>query len=331
MNRLSLSLVICTYQRPHQVESLLISIKGQSLIPDEILIIDGSIDNKTQKAINNFQADNIPIRYVYIQPDQRGLTRQRNVGISLAHGEIIAFLDDDTIPNPEYFAHILSCFDRHPDAVGVGGLITTDLDWRPSNSNKKPSINVYRWKNWERPDGIRWRLRKILGLASSLPPGWMPPFGHGRPANYPPDQKDYLVEYVMGGSSAWRIDLFNSCLFSTYFQNYGLYEDLDFCIRAAKIGKIYLCTSAQLEHHHAPSGRPNVFNFGQMVVRNGWYVWRQRWPDPSLINRMKWWLITFLLAILRLPDFRGQGFKEALGRFSGCLSVLFNPPHEGSY
>ncbi len=324
---LKISLIICTYQRPNEVRRLLGALVKQSVLPEEIIIVDGSLDDKTEKITKEIERG-FCCRLVYILVDkaERGLTRQRNVGIKHANGEIIAFFDDDIIPNSNYFEEIIACFDRHPEAVGVGGQITTDLDWRPAATSKKPSLSVYRWENWERPDGIRWRLRKLFGLASNLPPGWMPPFGHGRPSNYPNDGKDHKVEFVIGAAYAWRKEIFTYCLFSTYFQNYGLYEDLDFCIQASKKGSIYLCTSAQLEHYHASGGRPNQFTYGKMVVRNGWFVWRQRWPDPKLIDRLKWWEITLLLALLRLFDIRSQGPKEALGRFAGCFDVLFDPP-----
>jgi len=325
----SISLIICTYKRPEIVKRLLESINDQIVLPGEIIVVDGSLDDRTEVSVSEVTGP-VSDRLIYIRVDEndRGLTRQRNVGIRRAHGEIIAFLDDDTVPEKDYFEQLLACFDRHPEAIGVGGQIITGSDWRPADLQKKPSNAAYRWENWEMPESYRWRIRKLLGLTSNLPPGWMPAFGHGRPSNYPSNGNDYPVEFVMGGASAWRKDLFSSCQFSNYFIGYGLYEDLDFCVRASGIGQIFQCTSAQLEHYHASGGRPNQFAYGKMVVRNGWFVWRRRWPNPKLIDRIKWWEISLLLAFLRLIDWRSQGTKEALGRFAGCFSVLFNPPRE---
>jgi hypothetical protein len=53
-----------------------------------------------------------------------------------------------------------------------------------------------------------------------------------------------------------------------------LYEDADFCFEGIKNGKLYLNTAAQLHHYHDVQGRPNQYQYGKMVVRNGWYVWR---------------------------------------------------------
>lgn len=326
---LKISLIICTYQRPDEVRRLLEALAKQTLLPDEIIIVDGSLDDKTGKIIKEI-AVTFHRRLVYILVDEndRGLTRQRNVGIKNATGEIVAFLDDDTIPNINYFEEIIVCFDRHPEAVGVGGQITTNIKWKQATTDAKPSLSVYRLEDWVRSDGIRWRLRKIFGLDSNLPPGWMPSFGHGRSAGYPPTGNDYPVEFIMGGASAWKRSLFSQIQFSHYFEGYGLYEDLDFSIRANRLGKIFVCTRAQLEHHHASGGRPDRFKYGKMVERNGWYVWRQRWPSPAVIDQVKYWAISFLLGILRLIDLRGGGPEEAFGRMVGAFSVFLNPPRE---
>ena len=323
----TVSLIICTYQRPESVRRLLDSIKDQSALPDEIIVVDASLDGETESVIKKVTRPVLDrLIYIHTGENDRGLTRQRNVGTKKASGEIIAFLDDDTVPEKDYFEQLVACFDRHPEAIGVGGQITTDLDWRPANLEKKPSFAVFRWENWEKPESIRGIIRKLLGLASNLPPGWMPPFGHGRPSSYPPDGNDHQVEFIIGASSAWKAEIFKEIQFSTFFYDYGLYEDLDFCIRAGRLGSIYLSTSSQLEHYHAPGGRPNPFSYGKMVTRNGWYVWRQRWPNPRWTDRAKWWVISLLMTLLRLIDFRNSGFKEAMGRITGLISILISSP-----
>lgn len=328
---LKFSLVICTYQRPNEIRRLLEAIAKQTTIPDEIIVVDGSLDDQTETVIKeNSGLLGDRLFYLHVQEAERGLTRQRNVGIRHAKGEIIAFLDDDTVPNINYFVEILACFQRHPEAIGVGGLITNETNWSPANLEKPPSLGIFRWKQWERREDFRWRLRKLLKLDSPLPPGWMPPFGHGRSGNYPPDDNDYQVEAIIGAAFAWRNKVFNVYQFSTYFEGYGLYEDLDFCIAALQEGSIYLCTRAQLEHHHASGGRPNQFRYGMMVVRNGWFVWRRRWRNPSTKDRIKWWTITFLLMLIRFFDFRDGGITEALGRIWGMTTVFLHSPKENT-
>jgi GT2 family glycosyltransferase len=327
-----LSLIVCTYQRPKEVHRLLQAISILDGQPDETIIVDGSDDYETQGVVDEiFGKSNISkLQYVRVPQEERGLTRQRNFGITRANGDMIAFLDDDTIPNKDYFSQILACFERHPDAIGVGGFITNEVHWQLKDVEHRAGISFFQFGNWVRREDFRWRLRRILGLDSPLPPGWMPPFSHGRSVGFlPPDGDDYQVELIMGGASTWRRSVFEEIEFSSYFDGYGLYEDSEFCLRASRLGPMFLSTSAKLEHHHASSGRPAHFRYGEMVVRNGWYVWRQSNPNPIWSDRMRWWVITILLTLARLSDvFRCKrgALSESLGRSAGMLSLSWDKP-----
>ena len=68
-----------------------------------------------------------------------------------------------------------------------------------------------------------------------------------------------------------------------------------------------------------------------LVVRNGWYVWRVKHPQPSFKNKLKWYQITVLLTGIRFLNIfttseRKEAFTEAIGRTVGILSLPFNKP-----
>jgi GT2 family glycosyltransferase len=135
----------------------------------------------------------------------------------------------------------------------------------------------------------------------------------------------------MGGVSSYKKEVFEKIQFSTYFEGYGLYEDMDFCLRVAKLGSLYVNTAAQLEHHHHEAGRPNKYSYGKMVVRNGWYVWHVKYPNPGLKARLKWNLNVIVLMKLRFINSitssdKKATFTEALGRLVGWFSLIFNKP-----
>lgn len=318
--------------RPQPLFKLLESVREQFLCPNEILIIDGSVDKKTEQILSKNKFDNLI--YFLVSDKNRGLTKQRNFGISKVDpsSEIVCFLDDDTVLEKDYFEQLLQTYQVHPEALGVGGYICNETQWDFVGADYNANINEFYFDGWKRQDGSRFILRKKLGLDSNCPPGYSSLYSHGRSVSFlPPSDKVYEVEMLMGGVSSFRKKVFDMMQFSTYFGGYGLYEDADFTLRVAKMGKLYLNTAAQLHHYHNASGRPNQYQYGKMVVRNGWYVWRIKNPKPVLKDQLKWHSITILLTLIRFSNTfttakRKQAFSEALGRTIGWWSLLFNKP-----
>ncbi len=332
LNKIPFSLIACTYKRPDALIKLLESIVRQSLYPDQILIIDGSPEDATKEILfdNNYHN----LEYFKVDAIHRGLTKQRNFGIQKVAetSKIVCFLDDDILLMPEYFKNLVSTYNEFSDAVGVGGYILDEVQWKRNPYEKEVQFDEFEMDGWIRKLGSRNALRKKLGLLSDQPPGFMPEFSNGLSIGFlPPSDKTYPVEFFMGGVASYRKELFKKISFSSYFEGYGLYEDMDFCLRASKIGQLYLNTGAQLYHYHEEKGRPNQFDYGKMVVRNGWYVWRVKYPKPNFKAQLKWHSIAFLLTLVRIgnvinTDRKKEALTESLGRIMGWLSLFYNKP-----
>jgi len=326
------SLIICTYKRPKALLTLLQSVKKQTLYPNEILIVDGSPDDFTEEMLaqNHF----LNLVYYKVEEKDRGLTKQRNYGIMRVSeaSEVVCFLDDDTVLEPKYFYEIINIFENVPEITGVGGVAINENKW----IQKKKNIQYDKKKYYQLDDFVikeasRNKIRSYFGLQSDKKSGIMPEFSHGRTCGYPLDGKNYVVDLLIGMSMSFRKEVTDSISFSTYFEGYGLYEDADFSIRSLKFGKNVICTKAQLEHHHDAAGRPNQYTYGKMVVRNGWYVWRVKYPNPSFKAKLKWHAITLLLTAIRATNVfttskKKEAFTETLGRITGWFSLIFNKP-----
>lgn len=329
---MNFSLIICTYQRPRSVHRLLESVRSQTCYPHQILVIDSSFDERTKLICRVHSIDNL--EYFKVEEKERGLTKQRNFGVKQVAEdiEVVFFLDDDTILSPWYFEEILKTYKENPGAMGVSGYITNEQEWKKVQGNYNPQKNEFTYDSWVRVEGKRFSLRRKFGLAPDVPPGYMPDFSHGYSTGFlPPSGKTYEVEMMMGGIASYKKEVFDSLSFSSYFEGYGLYEDADFSLRVSKMGKLYVNTAATVEHHHAPEGRPNMYLYGKMVVRNGWYVWRVKNPKPTFKARLKWHITSFLLTAVRLmnalkPKGQKEAFKEATGRFAGWLSLFLRKP-----
>lgn len=331
---MNFTLIICTYMRPTPLMDLLYSVQEQSVFPNQIIVVDGSKNLETKNILQQNSIRNL--NYFLVNQQERGLTKQRNFGIKKVNdeAEIIFFLDDDSVLNIDYFQKIIKTYVEYPDAVGVGGFIVNESLWTFVGEKYAPTIKEFCFDGWKTKDGIRFIARKILGLDSNEPPGYQSDFSHGRSLGFlPPNGKVYAVEQLMGGVSSFKKTVFEKNQFSEYFEGYGLYEDADFTIRVSKSSQLYLNTAATLQHYHAPDGRPNQYRYGKMVVRNGYYVWRIRNPNPKLIHVYKWNAITILLILIRFSNtFTADVTKskialsESIGRLVGLFSLIFRKP-----
>lgn len=326
------SLIVCTYQRSQPLITLLASVKEQALYPDQIIIVDGSLDTATQTALSKSEFKNL--EYYLVSPQYRGLTRQRNFGIQKVNPsmEVVCFLDDDIVLTPSYFKLLLGTYTTYPKALGVGGYIINEIQWTKVSQNYKPQASQYAYDGFVRQDGSRFVLRKKLGLDADRPPAYLPEFAHGRSVSFlPPSGKVYPVEQFMGGVASYKHKILKEEKFSEYFTGYGLYEDAEYTLRLSQKGPLYVNTAAQLYHYHDANGRPNKYTYGIMVLRNGWYVWRVRHPKPSLKARFKWHATAYLLTLIRFSNaLRGPSkkaaFTEAIGRTIGWWSLVINKP-----
>lgn len=94
----SATVAICTRDRPDDLRRCL---AGLARLPDEgqeILVIDSASQLRgTRSVVDEFAADLPTLRYVRLE--QRGLNRARNAALTQARGEIVAFIDDDAVPD----------------------------------------------------------------------------------------------------------------------------------------------------------------------------------------------------------------------------------------
>jgi len=318
--------------RPKSLLILLNSVSNQSLYPNEILIVDGSIDTKTKEFLSSETFENL--RYYLVDKKNRGLTKQRNYGISKVSNDskVIAFVDDDTKLSNNYFETLINTFKEDNSITGVGGVALNEYRWQLKNS--KVQYNNYKYYSFDGyvyKEGLRNVFRNYLGLQSNQFPGIMPKFSNGRTCGYPLTGKIYEVDLLVGMSFSFKREVFKNINFSDYFEGYGLYEDADYSLRALSFGKNVINTNIHLEHYHEESGRPNKYIYGKMVMRNGWYVWRVKYPFPSVKSRFKWNMIAFLLTIIRFSNIltsknKVAAFTESIGRTVGWCSLLFNKP-----
>ncbi|MDC9728753.1 MAG: glycosyltransferase family A protein [Methyloprofundus sp.] len=87
---MKISLIIPSYNRSHLLKRALQSVFEQSLLPDEVIVVDdGSTDDTAEMLRNLFP------QVIYLHQDNAGVSSARNLGIQHSTGSWIALLDSD--------------------------------------------------------------------------------------------------------------------------------------------------------------------------------------------------------------------------------------------
>jgi cellulose synthase/poly-beta-1,6-N-acetylglucosamine synthase-like glycosyltransferase len=117
MSELSLSVVLCTHDRPADLERCLTGLQGLRH-PVEIVVVDSASDPPAQELVAAFAARMPLLRYVY-EPAP-GLSSARNRGVRETASDVVAFVDDDAIPAGDWAQELLAAFER-PEVGCAGG------------------------------------------------------------------------------------------------------------------------------------------------------------------------------------------------------------------
>ncbi len=308
------TLIVPTYRRPQSIISLLERLIVLDDTPSEVIVVDGSPESDVvDQFLSWVKQKELPFDIKYIRSPS-GLTRQRNIGIEASCGDIIYFLDDDCLPETDYFKGIFKVFqqDINGKIGGVAGSIVNEMG---------------------QPLSLRWRLRMWLKLvskdgvpgkyyanASSVPKSLMNPF-----------IGNISTDILPGGASAFRREVFKEDRFSEFFAGYAQGEDLEMSLRIKIRWQLLWCGDAHVLHLHAPIGRPRPFDKGKMEIRNRYFIWKRHSHSPMFTDQIKFWADLFFIGALDLGRFIARPsqiylFVHCLGVLSGIFLCVFFPP-----
>lgn len=195
-----------------------------------------AVDHNPQllaKAARKFRAVTVVANKV-----SRGASGTRNTGVAASHGQVLAFLDDDTVAQPNWLEVLLQPL-ADPSVVGVGGRL------EPSWKTSRP---------WWLPLEFDW----VVGCSYL-----------GMPENTTP------VRNVWGNNMAIRRDVFDAIHgFRDDFGKIGSYsqpEDTDLCLRAAvhNGGGLWIYNPKAVACHQVPAYRTTLNFFLKRCYNEG--------------------------------------------------------------
>jgi glycosyltransferase involved in cell wall biosynthesis len=230
------SVIINTLDRRDSLERTLVALRDQRYSHFEVVVVDGPSVDGTAEMLRAFEG-----RARIAACPEANLGLSRNIGLQLAAGDIVAFIDDDAIPPPVWLELLVARYaDSHISAAGgpVFDVPLDRLEWQICTCTRLGVPNTDSTGPIERYQG--------------------------------PDADPFA--YLAGCNMSFRrsalreIGGFNSVLM------YG-YDDVDVCCRLIDAGHgIAYDDDAVVRHHRAPS----AVRDGRQIIRDPFSICHAR-------------------------------------------------------
>jgi GT2 family glycosyltransferase len=274
--RFSISVIIPTRNRPDDLENTVASLFRQTLLADQLIILDQSPEEDSRKRIENLFASassriKEAVRLSYLRDTTiASAAVARNRAMDVAEGTIWLFLDDDVELEADFVQATVETYRRHPDVAGVSGVVTNYLP--PPLSfrlwNAVFALGVFH----DERQGVYWRAD---GLGNSEP---------------------IPVRKFGGGLMSFRASAIQHLRFDPCLRGASEGEDVEFCSRLAPGSRLVINPRARLVHKLTPIARSQhhwIRREAKATTYLHWKCWRE-----GLLNRLCYWWFLFDYALV---------------------------------
>jgi GT2 family glycosyltransferase len=282
----SVSVIVVTWNGRHHLETCLPALIGQTLLPDEVIVVDNGSDDGTAEWLKD---EHVGVKLVALQQN-RGFAGGNLAGLEAASGEYIVLLNNDTRPEPAWLERLVRCAQAHP---GTGMIASHMTDWDGDYTDSAGDVI------------------NVLGRAHQR--------HKGRPLTDPPESDQ--VFSACAGAALYRRRMIEDVGFldETFFMNV---EDSDLAFRAQLRGwSAHFCADAIVRHRVSASqvvgSASNVF----YNARN--YVWSYYKNMPRELILKYGWLLLADLALKGATHLRQGTLRSYL---SGLLAGVRGIP-----
>lgn len=296
---MSITAVIPTRNRPQDLVKAVASILAQTRLPEELLIVDQSLDCRSRDAIQALMTSNPAITLTYVFDSCiSGLVEAKHVAANTALGNIVCFLEDDIVLEPEFLEQIMLGFEHNPDMMGCCGVITNP-----------PTQSIYYAVFFHFFHKGIYRDKRVGIYGASQ--------GHGHS----------LIESdcISGGLSAWRREVFLRVPIDCV-NGFHMYEDIDFSTRVFRSygGHLYINPNARLAHYFSPVNRLTQRVRQRRKMTECVVFFRKRRKIPWATLSMLWLLVGCLLEA-GLQSLKLRSVDPIVGYFQGVCDGFVKP------
>jgi GT2 family glycosyltransferase len=294
----SCSAIIPTRNRPTDLRLTVQTLLDQTLLPEEVIVIDQSPDEQSRKAVeeefqnardrNSFTPE---LKYV-LDSKIVGVSAARNRAMELCTKAIWLFLDDDIIIEREFVEELQIVYDENPEIHGVSGVIT---NYRlPQFVHRTWMSLFFRGPFLEKRLPIYWRADRLRNA------GLFPVAGFS------------------GGLMSFRSEVARTGKFDTRI---GDGEDVDFCLNLGIKANMVIAPRARLKHMSSPVGRSNDLWLSKFAATQGFLYeknWSHRWVNKIYLG----WLCVGLFSAAFLSCWKRRSFAPIVSTFKSLRAGM---------
>lgn len=298
--RLNVSVLIPTKSRPDELAMAVRSVLEQTSLPVELLILDQSLDDRGRRLVEGEFArvsrkveTTVQLRHI-MDPAVSGTAMARNQLLDIALGDIVLFIDDDSILEPNFIEQIMACYASHPSIAGISGLITnyscpgwTERVWPwlfargPFHDERQP---------------LYWNAQRLMGA------------------------NPIRVHKFTGASMSFRATLIRDIRFDSNLTGASREEDVDFCALLEPLVMV-IAPKARLVHNKSPINRARD-HWLREHAQSAYYLYRRHWNSGLKTRACFWWLLIGYYSLLPLACIRRLSLEPWRGFRAGRRRAL---------
>ena len=308
MDRLPISAVVPTLDRPDALSTMLDSLSAQGVLPAELIVIDGSAGASSRQLVEQF-AMRWPSHcsVVWRPAIHLGAAVQRNQGVALSTQPVVWFFDDDIVFEEGCLERLWQALESDRRLGGVNAMITNQSYHPPGFVSR----TVFALMN----GGCeRTYAGRILGPAVNL---------------LPEDRSDLPeivpVEWLNAGCTLYRREALPEPPFDSVFTGYSLMEDVTLSLRVGRNWRLANVRTARIFHDSQPGSHksdPRALSCMELVNRH--YVMTQILRRTRFRDYLKlcFWELFQLALTAKSVRLRDPFWKILHGKWQGIKCIL---------
>ncbi|MCX7593416.1 MAG: glycosyltransferase [Fischerella sp.] len=300
---LPISALVPTRNRTNPLARTLHSLAQQSVQPVEMIVVDGSNDDSTQRLCES-EILGLVTQINYHRAIEIGAATQRNQAMSLASQDVIWLMDDDILLEPECLARLWAALHSDPQIGGVNAMIVNQRYLPPGRISRL----LFHFLHGRLEQSY---AGKCIGPALNL----LPEDDPNLPEVVP-------VEWLNSTCTLYRREALPQPLFPAHFTGYSLMEDVTLSLLVRKQWKLANARTARIFHDSQPGDhKSNAAVLAKMDLVNRHYVMTKILERKQLEDYLKLAVLQLFGVVASLTSVKGWLSLPAV--VGGKLAAIF--------